>query len=655
MVLRSLIPPRNRWPRQRCQRSPSSFFVAWGSVVSFSAPMLTNAFFTDDAEGDAFWPGLGDAIWDAVDAWSMSRTLVEQLMALQQNKPSVFFRCPDGAAAAVAALAASSLSLGVLEPDSAVWSFISPFDFGLSFFKILDRGIAPLFGAIEWLAAELPPFDELSPLGSLGDDHPTIGGGGCRDRLSQNFRLLLDHHFKNGDAVTAPVPLLAALEYGGSLSSSALSSGDDVCPVGRASALIAAALAIADGADEAARADLLREVKPLVDRAEALLRRSAAVEGFLSQRDEDSLEDATARARLFAFGGHRHGGWPVWGLLHRLARVLTHGRTPGIPSREPQPRGCLLLVYAFPTEEIRTDTAKALRDFETFYVKAHNVSHPLVVFTDADTAVTLQSDFRNVTSLPVVPAVIPQDALDTPMQSYSCIDGLICETGRDMGSSAHRGKVNGSQFWSARYLRISRYTAGPLFLHPALDRCTAFLKIDTDFFFTAPVEQDPIEVIRRDGSRLAYWQIHVQGQRQTGYMAAALEYLEENQIHVKNRAFYARGRFEERAEKLGIHVSEVPEALEASTVVYGCLFGGDVRFFRGPVYQEFFRHMDAKKGFETHGWSNQFFLGTAAASLLYPSQVRRLYISGYHQESRLDVANGTVTEFLLGSTKSVFR
>merc|ERR1712187_131034 len=129
-------------------------------------------------------------------------------------------------------------------------------------------------------------------------------------------------------------------------------------------------------------------------------------------------------------------------------------------------------------------------------------------------------------------------------------------------------------------------------------------------------------------------------------MDGAVSFLRDRGLRIRNRAFYARGRFEERAEKLGIPIDEVPEALDAATVVYGCLFGGDVRFFREPLYQDFFRYMDARKGFEQAGWSNQFFLGTAAASFIFPSQVLRLYVSGQHQESKIDCADGNVTEYL---------
>lgn len=39
---------------------------------------------------------------------------------------------------------------------------------------------------------------------------------------------------------------------------------------------------------------------------------------------------------------------------------------------------------------------------------------------------------------------------------------------------------------------------------------------------------------------------------------------------------------------------------------YGCLFGGDVQFFREPLYQSFFAYMDQQKGTEkanfVHFW-----------------------------------------------------
>lgn len=475
-------------------------------------------------------------------------------------------------------------------------------DLGIPFFDLLDSGF-PIFGAKDWL------------LEILGGQSAFVA---CRDKQSLEFHAVLTHYLRSGSRI----PMLQAIEYVGAMSL----TGE--CPVGRAAALLAMALAAADP-DSSGKITPLETQRHLLDRAEGLLLEHRRASAVVADSDLD---------------------WPVWTLLHKLESTTQPAQT-----SVDDDGGCLLLIYSFPTDEIRDDTVVALQALDKNYLRHLGVKYPLIVFTDERTAPTLEETLGPYVSGPVVPAVIPSSELLRPMSSYSCIDGLNCVSGVEVQSAAHRGVINGSQFWSADYLRISRYTAGPLFLHPALDQCTAFLKIDTDFFFTGKMEADPIAELRREGAQLGYWQIHVQGQRQTGYMDAALGFLELRGLPIKNKAFYARGRFEEKAEKLGIPVSEVPEALEAATVVYGCLFGGDVRFFRAPLYQDFFHYMDAQGGFETHGWSNQFFLGTAAAAFAFPSQVRRLYISGKHQESDIRVGDGNVTEFLLGSSKSVLR
>lgn len=298
---------------------------------------------------------------------------------------------------------------------------------------------------------------------------------------------------------------------------------------------------------------------------------------------------------------------------------------------------------------------RALEGLEQHYFRALGVRYPLVVFVDEATAPVLYDKLGSYTTAPLVPAVIPQEALSWPMSSYSCINGTYCQSGADVESASHRGNFSGIQYWSARYLRISRYSAGPLFLHPALDRCGAFIKIDTDTFLSAPIDRDPLRELRREGAHLAWWQIHVQGQRQKGYMEAATTFVERRGLRVRNPMFHASGNFERKAKELGIPLEQVPEAKEAASVIYGCFFGGDVRFFREPLYQSFFAYMDELNGFADRGWSNQFFLGTAAASFVYASQVRRLYVSASHQQSHITVSNWSVTEFLLGASSSVIR
>eukprot|EP00929_Paragymnodinium_shiwhaense_P008725 TRINITY_DN112690_c0_g1_i1.p1 TRINITY_DN112690_c0_g1~~TRINITY_DN112690_c0_g1_i1.p1 ORF type:complete len:642 (-),score=142.75 TRINITY_DN112690_c0_g1_i1:82-1914(-) len=573
--------------------------------------------------GPVDWPVLAEQLWAATADSVLSDELLPQLLQLQE--PALLASCPDGSAAAMALLAAHFLGAGQLEVTKAADFYISPLQLDMSLPAALGLTEAepkfsvPLFASTERLATKVAAAATER------------GEAGCRDRDSVSFRQVLLHHLADRSKGALPIPMLQALEY-------AAKKID--CPAGKAAALLSVALSLLGESEVEARERRLAELMPLVERAEGYLR---------ELRLQDELVALT--------GDDAKGGWPIWSLLARLEGALAPRRPKALEDadRLPPLQGCLLLIYAFPTDEIRNDTAQALRDMETHYVQPLSVRHPLIVFTDEATSKTLATDLGQHTSLEVIPAVIPKEELGREMNSYSCIDGLNCVAGLEANTGAHRAVVNGAQYWSPNYLRISRYTAGPLFQHPALDRCGAFLKVDTDLFLTGPVDRDPVEEIRQEGSRLAYWQIHVQGQRQQGYMDAAVSYMEDRGIRIKNKAFYARGRFEERAAKLGIPVSEVPEALEAATVIYGCLFGGDVRFFREPLYRDFFAYMDTHKGFETYGWSNQFFLGTVGAALVWPSQIRRLYIAGRHQESHIETGNGTVTEFLLGSTKGVFR
>ncbi|CAK0808378.1 unnamed protein product, partial [Prorocentrum cordatum] len=391
---------------------------------------------------------------------------------------------------------------GEEEERRAASDFRLPLGQGASLAQLAASGF-PVFGALEWLAREVAPSVDAA-------------ASPCVDQHSREFHAALAHHLE----ASAAVPAAQALEY------LRAAPAARPCPLGEAAGVLSLALAAAGGAPE--------DLEQLLDWAEGLLLATGAT----------------------LLQGHE---WFVWSLLHRIGIALEQREGPP----EEVPGGCVIMIYAWPTEEIRNDTAEAVRLLEKFFFSPLGVSYPLVVFTDPETALRLDADLGHLTSAKVVPAVIPVEELSRQMSSYSCVDGIDCTAGRTMNSSAHRLSVNSTQFWSPDYLRISRYTAGPLFLHPALDSCGAFLKIDADLFLTAPMERDPIAEMQEEGARLAYWQIHVQGQRQRGYMDAAMAYLEERALPIKNRAFYARGRFEERAASLGIPASEVPEAMEA--------------------------------------------------------------------------------------------
>jgi len=463
----------------------------------------------------------------------------------------------------------------------------------------------PIFGIFSWYLDVASETDDTAAT--------------CTDLRSQEFRAVLKHHLH---AIPSSVPTTKAWEY-------VFDAQKAGCLAGEIAATLVLVLNEMSSSRSKTRSTYLLE------RAEALIRRKELTASWL---------------------GGLQRNWMVWDILNAISRI--HRTQQPAPDSEVAPplNTCIILIYTFPTKRIEEDMKEFLKVLQKNYYEPLQAKHPLIVFTDQTTSETLVESLQPFFSGEIVPAVIPEEELTRDMPSYSCTEGVKCTSGEELGALVHRGVMNETQFWSSTYLRISRYTAGPLFLHPALDQCGPFLKLDTDFFLTRPLQQDPLDDIKREGTRLAYWQLQLQGQRQVGYTQVSLGYLQRRGFRIRNPFFHARGRFLEQAETLGVDLEdEVPEAFDAAMLIYGCAFGGDIKFFREPLYQDFFRYMDLAKGFEQAGWSNQFFLGTAAAAFLEPSQTRRIYLSGRHQESDILIENGSITERLTGSYKRLLR
>ena len=375
----------------------------------------------------------------------------------------------------------------------------------------------PVFGVLDWLAEIVDSTDG----GGLAD---------CVGVRADQFHRALHHHVRRFDLsgpLPMPLPMAVALDFllatRGDASGSALG-----CGTGRAAATLALALAeLRPGSSN----ETCGDAGLGSEAAEAEASTALPLFALLAKAQRLLLqEEGSLALRLL------HRKWLPARLLHELSRLLVLPFTSDLSEKEPS-EDCLILIYTFPTEEIRRDVRKALASLQSNFVEAglrpfrpFRPRPRLVVFVDAESERLLSVDLRPFTSLEIQAALIPEEELRRPMPSYSCQQGEFCVSGdaeMDFQVDAHRAKVNGTQYWSPTYLRISRYTAGPLFLHPALDSCRHFLKIDTDFFFTQPLQQDPFQHMKDSGLRLGFWQIHVQGQRQEGYLEASLAFLED--------------------------------------------------------------------------------------------------------------------------------
>ena len=479
------------------------------------------------------WTLLQEMMWEAVEYRTLPTHLPQQfqeLLGVAEATVGVseqLLQCPFGAATVLAIFAAVDPHMfkHVLEEFLFV-----VFEIPEVFPELICSGF-PLFGALDWVEQT---------------EKQTV----C-EQESKTFYLSLAHYL--GRSRESP-PALSTVAF--------LEDLPEECLTERAVGWLSLGLSLLEsGLQEASESNLHfssssptscllpQELRDSLQKAEALLRDESESEreklGNYRQIESQSSHPSPILHRLLS-------PWPLK-VLHQMARKWKESKeSQSVPSTdfEDEDEGdreddddddCLILIYTFPTEEIRQDVAEALRSLEEYVVnplreegeesiergKGRRELPKLVVFVDSDTAEKL-NELKPYTSLEIRPAIIPEEELSREMKSYSCQNGDLCASGEELPKDFHRGNFNETQFWSPAYLRISRYTAGPLFQHPALDSCGVFLKIDTDFFFTAPIQTNPnpFRKMRREAVRLGYWQIHIQGQRQTGYMEAALRFLQ---------------------------------------------------------------------------------------------------------------------------------
>jgi len=207
----------------------------------------------------------------------------------------------------------------------------------------------PVFGVLDWLAEEiLDPSDE-----SLAD---------CVGVRADQFHKALHHHMPAPtwlSGLPMPLPMAAALDF------LLATRGQGGCGVGRAAATLALALAE------------LRPVGGDSETCQDFNLGSAAEAGpaalplplftLLAKAENLLLEEEGALAlRLL------HRRWLPARLLHELSRLLLpvsvwsaesdSEKGPSEPSED-----CLILIYTFPTEEIRRDVRNALASLQSNY------------------------------------------------------------------------------------------------------------------------------------------------------------------------------------------------------------------------------------------------------------------------------------------------
>ena len=171
--------------------------------------------------------------------------------------------------------------------------------------------------------------------------------------------------------------------------------------------------------------------------------------------------------------------------------------------------------------------------------------------------------------------------------------------------------------FSIQYRRMSRYSAGFLLNHPALERFDYVIKIDPDTHAYATWQNDPFMQMYLHKAKIGFWISYSDTDDVTERLWDTFsQYMAENKLTLKqpNLLLDANGKYR-------------------NTNLYGCFVGGKTSLFRSKEYAALFDYLDQTGGFLKYRWDEQKLLAFYAALYLEPSEMEYFdYISIEHQE-----------------------
>lgn len=266
-------------------------------------------------------------------------------------------------------------------------------------------------------------------------------------------------------------------------------------------------------------------------------------------------------------------------------------------------RGVIAYVHFSPREMARFhDLDKSLESIQEYWLDNAAERWPVLIFADSASAEAQEATLRErFPRLDLRVVVIDERDLSWPMPHEH-------------------------PFCSQGYRRAARFTAGPLYLHPALDSFSHILLVDTEFEFTHAVPWDPFRHMHEQRGQLAYWQTHYeQTWNRTVYLTEiSREFMDtrglQPQVPELVRYWWDYG------------TEEVPGG-SFPVNIYGCLFAGALTFFRSELFQSYFRTLDQWEGWSEHCWSPQNVLAIAAGFFLSDIEISELWVFGRHQKS----------------------
>jgi len=163
------------------------------------------------------------------------------------------------------------------------------------------------------------------------------------------------------------------------------------------------------------------------------------------------------------------------------------------------------------------------------------------------------------------------------------------------------------------YRSMCRFWSGLFYQHPSLLPYDYYWRLDTDGYLISPTTFNPFDVMRREN--LLYATRILMGESDLAVVGL-------------------REAMDEYFQKLG--VPRPPSVADKTSIYYTNFEFGKLDWFRSPVYQNLFAHLDSKAGFHHKRWGDAPVHTYAVDTLIPTGQMRYFDEIGYQHGMRFE-------------------
>lgn len=272
---------------------------------------------------------------------------------------------------------------------------------------------------------------------------------------------------------------------------------------------------------------------------------------------------------------------------------------PPQPSPSPDPHKRLAII-ALCREKDAEEMALSMVSFDNAYNKHHLYDY--LIFSETEWSLPGQTILRSITNSTVLFPVLTNEEWNTP----NWID-----------RKKFQDILKGKSFYgnSESYRRMCRFFAGPVFLTKALEPYTWAWRMDSHVRYLCDITEDPIDRLERINGTYGY----ALRMTELMYTVPTLWDTVKNYATEQNLWPHLERHWNLKPDSRMPRVCHYWNNLEATRL----------EFFRGPVYQNYFKAIDQSGGFFYERWGDAPIRTFALMLLATPNHIIQFDDIGY--------------------------